>query len=97
MDIFAVAFGPFSVQPISRSVRPSPNMAKPVAPLSPAKAQRLAKRLRTLRLTLGLDQGQFAKRVGVSQQVISTWEYGEHLRQIDTGMRLLRMLDKHGI
>ncbi len=70
-------------------------MSKPVAPLSKQNAKALGARIRKLRLQLGLDQAQFAKVIGRSQQVISAWESGSSLRSVDTGMRLGKLLDQH--
>lgn len=70
-------------------------MAKPIAPLSATQAAKLSTRIRKLRQKLALDQGELAKLVGVSQQVVSTWEAGKHLRQLNTGMRLGQLLDKN--
>lgn len=72
-------------------------MARPVAPLSRQDAKALGARIRKLRLQLGMDQAQFARVIGRSQQVISAWEAGSSLRSVEAGMRLGKLLDKHGV
>jgi repressor LexA len=51
----------------------------------------LAEEIRQVRTRLGLTQGQFAERLGVSQQTVSDWEKGKRLRQIQVALRLARL------
>lgn len=72
-------------------------MAKQVHPLPGSQARQLGARIRALRENLDLDQTQFARVVGVSQQALSSWERGVGLKRIDVGMRLDRMMQERGI
>ena len=53
----------------------------------------LAREIRAARSRLGMNQGMFAREIGVSQQTISDWEHGKRLRQLDVALRLLGFLD----
>lgn len=67
-------------------------MAKPLTVLPDLRAKHLGARIRVLRLNMGLDQQRFARLIGTSQQALSSWEAGVHLRKLETGMRIERML-----
>ena len=51
----------------------------------------LAAEIRQVRTRLDLTQGQFAERLGVSQQTVSDWEKGKRLRQIQVALRLAQL------
>lgn len=51
----------------------------------------LAEEIRELRTRLDLTQGQFAERLGISQQTVSDWEKGKRLRQVQVALRLARL------
>lgn len=63
-------------------------MAKPV-PITPAE---LAARVRAKRRQSGLSQQQLARLLGVSQQKLSNWENGKHLRAAIEAVQLLYWL-----
>ncbi len=52
----------------------------------------LAALIHASRKRLGLTQRQFARKIGVSQQTLSTWERGEHLGSVFTAWRLADLL-----
>lgn len=51
----------------------------------------LAAEIRQTRVRLSLSQGQFAERLGISQQTVSDWEKGKRLRQVQVALRLSRL------
>ncbi len=51
----------------------------------------LAAEIRQVRTRLSLSQGQFAERLGISQQTVSDWEKGKRLRQVHIALRLARL------
>lgn len=53
-----------------------------------------AKFIRQIRVSRGLNQTEFAQRMGVSQKTISDWERGLGLRSVQIAMKLLRILAK---
>lgn len=59
------------------------------------KSRILASQIRELRERMRLNQGQFARLLGVSQQTVSDWERSERLRQIEIAMRLVTLLGAH--
>jgi len=55
--------------------------------------QDMARYTRRIRRRLGLTQGEFARRIHVSQETIRNWEQGKHC-PTGAARALLRMLDK---
>lgn len=52
----------------------------------------LAAKIRRTRIRMSLTQGQFARKVGVSQQKVSEWENGKRLRAVVEARQLWRVL-----
>lgn len=54
--------------------------------------QQVARRLRKMRINAGMNQAQFARKLGVSQQKLSDWENGKRLRAAIEAFPLVRWL-----
>ncbi len=80
-------FAPTGSRAITDPVNRSPKPSK-------AEVAALGANIRLAREKLGLSQGQFARKVGVSQQKISEWERGLRLRQVITAWRLADVLSQ---
>lgn len=52
----------------------------------------IAAKIRRLRIQAGMTQGQFSRKLGVSQQKLSDWENGKRLRAVLEAMRLVQLL-----
>ena len=74
---FALTGARAITDPVNRSPRPSKS-----------EVAALGANIRCAREKLGLSQGQFARKIGVSQQKVSEWERGLRLRQVITAWRL---------
>lgn len=48
--------------------------------------------IKRLRRKTGLDQGRFARQLGVSQQTVSAWERGQCLHLVRVALKLARLL-----
>ena len=55
---------------------------------------KFAAHLRAMRIRSGLTQTQFARKLGVSQQKLSDWENGKHLRAMLEAIRVLDVLER---
>jgi DNA-binding transcriptional regulator YiaG len=63
--------------------------------ISKMEAVALGANIRGLRKKVGLSQGRFAAELGVSQQKVSEWERGEHLRAVIVAWRLADLFAAH--
>ena len=63
--------------------------------ISQMEAMALGASIRGLRKKLRLSQGRFAAELGVSQQKVSEWERGEHLRAVIVAWRLADLFAAH--
>jgi DNA-binding transcriptional regulator YiaG len=69
-------------------------MNKPRTTVTKADTLALAEHIRRTREQLGLSQGQFARKLGVSQQKVSEWENGQRLRAVVQAWRLAELVAK---
>lgn len=68
-------------------------MARPHAKVRKPTTADLAREIRVARSRRGMNQGEFAREIDVSQQTVSDGERGKRLRQLDVAHRLLAFLN----